>query len=78
MSSSYNAVRIARLKVAESAMKGIMTSTGPKLFAAALNNISVHGEMFNDMGLELDADDQTLHEWFDGIEKLASAASKME
>lgn len=77
MKKRPNDRNLAKLAVAEDVMRSVLCSVGPKLFAIALNNISMHGEIFIEQGIELDEKDEILGEWFDGIETLNSAADKM-
>lgn len=67
-----------RLDVTEAVLKGLLKQVGPKEFVIALNNVCAHGKVFRKAGLRLDNDDALLGEWFEGIETLNTAATKIE
>lgn len=59
------------LAVAEAVIKGLLQEIGPKNFAIALNNASVHGEVFKENFDEfLDECDSFLKLWYKGVDTL--------
>ena len=73
-----NAVKESKLQMAEKLMKVILEEAGPKLLAAALNNVSFHGTNIEEAGYTLDSEDILLGEWYQGIEALLSAGKRIE
>ena len=63
------------LAITEAVLKSILQEIGPKNFAIALHNASVHGDVFNENFFEyLDDDDIFLKTWYEGIDLLRKAA----
>ena len=64
------------LAITEAVLKSILQEIGPKNFAIALHNASVHGDVFNENFFEyLDDDDIFLTRWYEGIDQLNKASS---
>ena len=64
------------LAITEAVLKSILQEIGPKNFAIALHNASVHGDVFNENFSEyLDDDDIFLTRWYEGIDQLNKASS---
>ena len=64
------------LTITEAVLKSILQEIGPKNFAIALHNASVHGDVFNENFFEyLDDDDIFLTRWYEGIDQLNKASS---
>ena len=62
------------LAVAEAVIKGLLQEIGPKNFAIALHNASVHGDVFKDNFDEfLDDDDSFLKVWYTGVDVLCES-----
>ena len=63
------------LAITEAVLKSILQEIGPKNFAIALHNASVHGKVFKENFSEhLDDDDTFLKTWYDGIDLLSKAS----
>ena len=63
------------LTVAEAVITGLLQEIGPKNFAIALHNASVHGDVFKDNFDEfLDDDDSFLKVWYTGVDVLYESA----
>lgn len=62
-------------QLAEQVLYTLMQELGPKEFATALNNASMHGNPFiKNHDYFLDDDDKRLGQWFDGIELMKLSA----
>jgi hypothetical protein len=72
MSKSQNFVMA---EAAEQSIRGLIKAFGPKVFVTGLNNACVHGEIFEEMDLEVS--DAALVTWYEGIEKLSTAAKEI-
>ena len=70
-------IKHAKLEVAESVLRGMIADIGPEVFATALNNACVHGEVFEDGYSEfLDEKDDFIFDWYKGIESLDRAVRR--
>ena len=63
------------LAITEAVLKSILQEIGPKKFAVALHNASVHGSVFKENFSEyLDDEDDFLKQWYEGIDLLNRAS----
>ena len=63
------------LAITEAIMKSILQDIGPKNFAIALHNASVHGDVFKENFSDfLDDEDYFLNQWYEGIDQLDKAS----
>ncbi len=63
------------LAITEAVLKSILQEIGPKNFAIALHNASVHGDVFAENFSEyLDDEDAFLKKWYEGLDILNQAA----
>ena len=63
------------LAITEAVLKSILQEIGPKNFAIALHNASVHGDVLKENFSEyLDDEDAFLNKWYEGIDLLNKAA----
>ena len=63
------------LAITEAIMKSILQDIGPKNFAIALHNASVHGDVFKENFSDfLDDEDYFLNQWYEGIDQLNKAS----
>jgi hypothetical protein len=62
-------------EAAEQSIRGLIKAFGPKVFATGLNNACIHGEIFEEMDLEVS--DTALLTWYEGIAKLSTAAKQI-
>ncbi len=77
MNKTQKIAQRAQLDLAESVLKGLLTTLDPKLFASALNNVCAHGEVFKENFNEyLEYNDNFLQDWFKGIETLSIALKR--
>lgn len=58
------------LAITEAVLKSILQEIGPKNFAIALHNASVHGSVFKENFSEYLDGDTFLKGWYEGIDKL--------
>mgnify|MGYP003585756102 FL=1 len=63
------------LAITEAILKSILQDIGPKNFAIALHNASVHGDVFKENFSDfLDDEDYFLNQWYEGIDQLDKAS----
>ena len=63
------------LAITEAILKSILQEIGPKNFAIALHNASVHGDVFKENFSDfLDDEDYFLKQWYEGIDQLNKAS----
>ena len=63
------------LAITEAVLKSILQEIGPKDFAIALHNASVHGSVFKENFSEyLDDENHFLKQWYVGIKQLDKAS----
>ena len=61
--------------ITEAVLKSILQEIGPKNFAIALHNASVHGDVFEENFSEyLDDEDAFLKKWYEGLDILNQAS----
>lgn len=63
------------LAITEAILKSILQEIGPKNFAIALHNASVHGDVFKENFSDfLGDEDYFLNQWYEGIDQLNKAS----
>jgi hypothetical protein len=71
---------IAKIDMAESILKALITELGPKNFAVALGNSNSHGAAFIKAGYEgaLKNNDVLLNKWHDAVAQMVLVGEQLE
>lgn len=72
---------IAKIDMAESILKTLITELGPKNFAVALGNSNSHGDAFIKAGYEgalKNTDDILLNKWHDAVAQMVLVGEALE